>query len=348
MSYTVGMRHTAPRWLTLLRGAACLLAVAIGAVGAQYVPHVSHARGAHPIVDAEAFVRVPAPAPLAPDPDDIVPVLPTRAFDPVARDLAHGRIIEGGTPHRMILFTFDDGPDRRTTPRLLDTLDAEGIKAVFFVTTGRFQDRTPRHREQADILREIVRRGHVIGNHSVNHIQLPTLDDAAFALEIDGAARMIEREIGVRPWLVRPPGGSRSLRVDARLAERGYTSVLWNLGTGDPQTDSPNVVFQTFFRVLERRERENGERGGIVLMHDTYDYSVEAFPRIVAELRARNCALLAANEELYDFVPDPRYFHVPRAGANTSTVAPPAIIPADEFAARQARLREETRARCAR
>lgn len=337
------MSRTAPRWLTILRAAACLLAVAGGALAAQYVPRVSQAHGAADRLSSETVVtsQIPPASSI-----DAPTTAPERPLDPVARDLANGRIIEGGTPHRMLLFTFDDGPDRRTTPRLLDALDAEGIKAVFFVTTQRFQDRTPRNREQADILREIVRRGHIVGNHSVNHIQLPTLDDATFAYEVDGAARMIEREIGARPWLVRPPGGSRSLRTDLLLAQRGYTTVLWSIGTGDPQTDSPNVVYQTFFRVLERRERENGDRGGIVLMHDTYDYSVEAFPRIVAELRRRNCALLARGEELYDFVPDPRWFYVPRGTASVTELAPPAIIPAEALEARQARLREETERRC--
>ena len=64
--------------------------------------------------------------------------------------------------------------------------------------------------------------------------------------------------------------------------------------------------------MLERRERENGERGGVILLHDTHEWSVEAFPRIVAELQRRNCALLEQGEELYDIVGDPRWFHAPR------------------------------------
>ncbi|HEX4351888.1 MAG TPA: polysaccharide deacetylase family protein, partial [Polyangiales bacterium] len=89
-----------------------------------------------------------------------------------------GRIIEGATPHRLIFFTFDDGPDRRTTPLLLDRLDAVGIKAAFFLTASRIAGHNAMEREQAMIAREIQARGHLIGSHTVDHIQLPLLGDA--------------------------------------------------------------------------------------------------------------------------------------------------------------------------
>ncbi|MFO0693277.1 MAG: polysaccharide deacetylase family protein [Polyangiales bacterium] len=283
---------------------------------------------------------IAGPSPAAPD--------APRMRDPLGSDMARGLIIGGATPHRILLFTFDDGPERRTTPRLLDMLDREGIKAVFFLTTNRILDATPRNRQQAEIAREILRRGHAIGAHSVNHVQLPTLDDVGVAYEIDEAARLIEREVGARPFLVRPPGGSRSPRVDGLIAQRGYTQVLWNLGAGDFQVSTPDLVYETFFKVLERKEREEGQRGGIVLLHDTYEHTVEAFPRIVAELRRRNCELLARGEELYDFGGDVAMFHVPRGEEDgPSAEAPPMVLPPEVLATRQARLREENRSRCA-
>ena len=69
-----------------------------------------------------------------------------------------GLTIQGGTKHRLLLFTFDDGPSRRTTPRLLDTLDELGITALFFVTSESFGNGNPWEREHAAIVRDIVRR----------------------------------------------------------------------------------------------------------------------------------------------------------------------------------------------
>jgi peptidoglycan-N-acetylglucosamine deacetylase len=297
---------------------------------------------------------VPGWVPLSPDvahatesveprADSPEPSLPAAARHARLRD---GLVIDGSTPHRLILFTFDDGPERRTTPLLLDRLDAVGVKAVFFLTSSRIDDATPAEREQAAIAREIVARGHLIGNHTVDHLQLPLLDDAGMREQVIGAEDSLLRVLGMRPTLFRPPGGARSPRVDEFLASRGYTTVLWNLGSGDFQVHTAQEVLDTFRKVMERREREDGERGGIVLMHDTYAWSVDAFQLIWAELSARNCALLARGEELYDVVPDLSYFHQPRGAAPAGFIAPAAQPPADVLAERQARLRVDAAQRC--
>jgi len=275
--------------------------------------------------------------------DELVPDRqPTRA--PAA--YGGGRIIEGSTPHRLIFFTFDDGPDRRTTPLLLDRLDAVGVKAAFFLTAGRIAGRNAMEREQASLAREIVARGHLIGNHTVDHLQLPLLSDSAAAAQVVGAETIFKRVLGFRPVLMRPPGGARSARIDELLAQRGYTTVLWNLGAGDFQVKSAREVLEVFRKVLERRERENGDRGGVVLLHDTYAWSVDAFQLIWAELWSRNCQLLARGEELYDIVPDLSYFFQPRAAAAASEIAEPARPSAQILRERQTRLRVEAKQRC--
>ena len=256
-----------------------------------------------------------------------------------------GAIITGASEHRLILFSFDDGPDRNTTPQLLDTLDELGVRALFFVTAEHLDGPGPRAAEQRALVREMVARGHVVGNHTFHHRQLPLLTDLEARDEVLATERALEPLIGARPWLVRVPGGSRSPRIDAMLASRGYTQVLWNIGTGDFQVRTVDDVESIFRRVLARRERENGERGGIVLLHDLHPWSVAAVPRLVAHLEERNCALLAAGEELYDIVDDPTYFFAPRS-SDPSALAPAARMPEDVHALRQRRLRQGTRARC--
>lgn len=285
----------------------------------------------------EGDAEVAPPAPPAPEP-----------MRPFARALRDGMVISGRTPHRLILFTFDDGPDPRNTPRLLDELDEVGVKAVFFLTASRIAGRGPWEQRNQALAREILRRGHIVGNHTVDHAQLPLLDDAGVLAQVEGADAVFASVLGERTWLMRPPGGARSARVDGLLAERGYTQVLWNLGTGDFQVRSADDVFRTFLRVLERRERENGDRGGIVLMHDTHEWSVEAFPRMVSWLREQNCDLLESGEELYDIVDDPALFFAPRGDASASAEAPMSSANRAVIAERQRLLREETTRRCAR
>jgi peptidoglycan/xylan/chitin deacetylase (PgdA/CDA1 family) len=302
-----------------------------------------------PIVEAEAEsetgaegrssedLAAPIPMPLDYDPPH---------EDPFGQRMANGRIISGRTAHRLLLFTFDDGPNRHTTPRLLDYLDAYGVKGVFFLTASRMSGDTGRQRSQQRIAQDIVRRGHVVASHTLDHLQLPTLDDVGVAAQIDESERIFVEILGQRPWLLRPPGGSRSVRVDNMIASRGYTSMLWNLGTGDFQVQTPEEVYRVFMRVLEVRERDVGDRGGIVLLHDIHDHAVDAFPLIMTELRRQNCELLAAGEELYDIADDPTLFFADRSGASPSDVADPLVLPDDIIAARQARVREETAQRC--
>jgi peptidoglycan/xylan/chitin deacetylase (PgdA/CDA1 family) len=258
----------------------------------------------------------------------------------------NGMLITGSTPHRLILFTFDDGPDRRTTPRLLDYLDDAGVKAVFFVTARRVRGESAAQREQAEILRDLARRGHLVGNHTVDHLALPRLSNEEALAQIKGNEAILERVLGARPWLFRPPYGQRTPRVDELLRQRGYTVVLWNLGAGDWQCSSAEEVFATWKRVFDRREAAQGDRGGIVLLHDTHPWSVDAFPLIFAELMRRNCALLERGEELYDIVDDPAFFFTPRGAALASTHGPGAVLAPEVLEARQARLRERTRERC--
>jgi len=257
-----------------------------------------------------------------------------------------GRVIEGATPHRLVLFTFDDGPNAHTTPRLLHLLDQLDIKAVFFLNANRIDGDSTRERTQADIARDIVARGHWIGNHSFSHQQLPLANNAEVAFQIDGARRIFERELGTRAWLFRPPGGARSARVDGLIESRGYTQMLWNLGTGDVQVSTPEEVVETWRRVMSRRERENDERGGIILLHDIHAHSVTAFVQIVADIRRRNCSLLERGEELFDIVDDPTLFMAPRNDEEYGVSAPALQLAPEVLARRQAKLRIETAVRC--
>jgi peptidoglycan/xylan/chitin deacetylase (PgdA/CDA1 family) len=276
---------------------------------------------------------VPAPEPTAVEPPATAPAAPEAAPEATAAPSAigaafrQGKIITGATPHRLVLFTFDDGPDPRTTPLLLDRLDDAGIKAVFFLVASRMAQTTPIEREQALIAQEIVRRGHLVGGHTYDHAQLPLLDDAAAEAQLRRSDDVFKRVFGAPPALIRPPFGAHSTRIDQIIAAHGETVVLWNLGAGDFQVRSADEVYDTWLKVFERRERENGDRGGIVLLHDTYAWSVDAFQRIVSDLMARNCALLDRGEELFDFVDDPTFFYAPRAGAPADAEAPPAQLP---------------------
>lgn len=354
----------------LLRSALCFGAVAAGVAAARYSdiardeiveigPARANASAPSSLIVKKSGAESGAPevdVGLAPfvlhgnahDPTATVSeTMPVPISDAVASALHDGRIMTGATPHRLVLFTFDDGPSRFTTPLLLDRLDAAGVRAVFFITASNMRGDNLAQRRQQKIARESVARGHVLASHGTFHMQLPLLSDKRALSEVMQAEAIFERVLGVRPWLIRPPGGAHSERIDRLLAERGYTTVLWNLGAGDFQVRSAEDVHETWRAVLERREAQ-GERGGIILLHDTYAWSVDAFQLIVDDLLARNCSLLGdPDAELYDFADDPALFFEAREGAGPSEIVKPVVLDEDTLAWRQARVRADTEQRCA-
>jgi len=334
----------------------CAAAIASGAALAHVTrphattarPHAAHhAAPSRPIHAAVQRRTVPEQlAPLEPMPSAAELNTADVPCDTLGANVARGLTITGATPHRLILFTFDDGPDRSTTPKLLDRLDAAGVRAVFFLSGSRILGENKQQRDQQEVARDAVRRGHIVASHTINHVALPTLDSEEVIAQVEGNEEIFERVFGARPWLFRPPFGVHTDRTDGLLQDRGYTIMLWNLGTGDFQVRTAEEVHTTWRRVFERREREDGQRGGIVLMHDTHAWSVEAFTLIYDDLMARNCDLYDAGEELFDVVDDPSLFFVARGEALAGEEAPPAVLAPEVLAARQARLRDATQLRC--
>jgi peptidoglycan/xylan/chitin deacetylase (PgdA/CDA1 family) len=321
------------RWIPWkVRLSCCALAMVGGSsfAGAAEVSPLSVAIAPVAIRPSSAPIVEPVHSEPGPDVPEVVPIV---SEDVTGLRFPSGLTIHGGTKHRAILFTFDDGPSRRTTPRLLDLLDELGIKAVFFVKSESFGNGNPWEREHAEIVRDVVRRGHLVGNHTDTHRQLPLLRNAEIEAELAVSERKIEWTLGRTPRLIRPPGGALSKRVEGLLSYHGYTSVMWALYGGDLEVTTAEDVVRTFFRVLERREQETGDRGGIVLMHDTKTHSVDAVPRLVSALHKRNCKLLANGEELYDIVDDLGYFI-------------PGHEPDQTLEERQEELRERTRLVC--
>lgn len=258
----------------------------------------------------------------------------------------NGRVITGVTPHRIVHFTFDDGPDPRTTPRLLQRLDAHGIKATFFFSASRFESRARRNAGVAELARDVQARGHSIGSHSVDHVRMRGMSPSQQREQLDRGEALFRQVFGASPVLFRPPYGSRGASLDAQLAERGMTTVMWNLGVADWVARPPQAILVTWQRVLERAETRD-ERGGVVLLHDTHAWTADALDLIMTDIAQRNCALLAdPAAELYDVVPTLAPFFQPRQQAPVARDTLSAIVPAEALAARQKLLRESWTQRC--
>lgn len=176
---------------------------------------------------------------------------------------------------RVLSLTFDDGPDPRATPWLLDVLAAHHVPAVFFLWGEHV-------RSHPAIVRDIVRAGHVLGNHSMHHHDLASWsarDIRCDLLETNAAIAAAAPGAPVE-WF-RAPYGSWGSSADVAAA-LGMQPLGWQLAVGD--WEPPGVD------ELVRRVERGLEPGGIVLLHDgggdrteTVDAVERLLPRLVAE-----------------------------------------------------------------
>ena len=211
--------------------------------------------------------------------------------------LGGGRTVTGRERPGTVTFTFDDGPDHRTTPIILDVLDRFQVKAAFFVNATKIHLKTAGGIENQAVLRDMYRRGHFIGSHTFSHQDITTLDDTGWQNEVKQTEQVITSIIGRRPWVFRPPFGRTDEQTTARLMREGYTVVLWNLDSGDWKAPSATKILQNVQELI----REN-PAGGVLLFHDTNRSTVEALPLIFEWLGERNDALLAEGKRPLEIV----------------------------------------------
>src|SRR3954470_21638803 len=137
---------------------------------------------------------------------------------------------------RELLLSFDDGPDLKGTPLILEELDRRGLKAIFFVTGWRLKGERPEDIARRDLVRKIAAHGHLVANHTMSHHDL-CQNPTEQAEEIDANSELITETTGVRPFLFRSPYGAFCHSLDAALNARGLVDVGWNLDPQDWKTE---------------------------------------------------------------------------------------------------------------
>lgn len=175
--------------------------------------------------------------------------------------------------HQCVYLTFDDGPSKHTR-RLLSILRKYNVKATFFVTC--------KHCVDMNILSEIVRDGHAIGNHTFSH-QYKSIyaDEEMFFSELNSMEECILEKTAVRTRLMRFPGGSSNTvsrfnpGIMTRLAEtvqtKGYHYFDWNVDSGD--AGKARLPWKVYHNVTCGIKENNVP---LVLQHDDRQQSIDA------------------------------------------------------------------------
>jgi len=160
----------------------------------------------------------------------------------------------GDTGSRQVALTFDDGPDARSTPALLDLLRAEGVPAAFFCIGKRVA-------AERELTARIRREGHLLGNHTFNHRYLTNcLGPQQLRQEVQLTQDAITTATGTTPEFFRPPMGLSNPFTFFVTKRLGLQAIGWTIRSLDTRITTPERVVR---RVIGRLSP-----GSIILLHD--------------------------------------------------------------------------------
>lgn len=162
-------------------------------------------------------------------------------------------VLHGSKNQNKVALTFDDGPDTRFTPKVLDVLKNHNVKATFFLVGSRAK-------AHQDLVKRIHNEEHVIGNHTFWHPNLPKEELGRLDWELTETENVLENIIDYKPHLFRSPYGALNEKMVQVLGEKQNIAIGWNVDSLDwKQLDADEISDNVL---------SNVSFGSIILMHD--------------------------------------------------------------------------------
>lgn len=181
---------------------------------------------------------------------------------------------------KRVALTFDDGPNPKTTPEVLKTLDEYQVKATFFLLGTNVKS-------NPDIVKEIKKANHEIASHTNAHSDLTTLTPEQVKADIDKSDQAIKEITGEKPAYIRPPYGAVNKKV-AEIIKRPL--IQWSVDSNDWSLKNKEKIAE--------RVKLTVYPGSIILLHDIQEQSTKALPDILRFLKAENYELVTISELL--------------------------------------------------
>ena len=194
-------------------------------------------------------------------------------------------IYEVDSPASELAISFDASWGAENTLKILDILDKHDVKATFFLVNIWLED-------YPDMAKEIAKRGHEIGLHSVTHPHFTSLSHEQMEKELKDNYNAIKEITGYEAKLFRPPFGDYDNRVIEKAASLGFQPIQWSVDSLDWKDLSAAEI--------EARVMKDIGPGDIVLFHNNGLHTAEALEPIIQQLSARGISLVTISDLLLE------------------------------------------------
>ena len=180
---------------------------------------------------------------------------------------------------KIIYLTFDEGYENGYTARILDVLKDKNVKAVFFVTL-------PYAKQNKSLITRMIDEGHIVGNHSVNHLSFPSLNLQKAKSEIMELHDYIKENFNYEMTLFRFPMGEFSEQMLALVQSCGYRSVFWSFAYADWNTSNQPDNTDAYNLITE-----NSHNGAIFLLHAVSKTNTEVLGDVIDKFREQGYSI---------------------------------------------------------
>ena len=179
----------------------------------------------------------------------------------------------GNANDKYVYLTFDEGYEAGYTPRILQVLKDNNVKACFFLTAHFVNTQT-------DLVKQMIQEGHTIGNHTVNHKSMPDLTDEKVKSEVMDLHTAVYQKFGYEMKYIRPPKGEFSERTISITNSLGYTSTMWSLAYDDWDENKQDREEYAKKKILD-----NIHPGAVILLHGNSKDNTNVLDYVIKEIK---------------------------------------------------------------
>jgi peptidoglycan-N-acetylglucosamine deacetylase len=194
-------------------------------------------------------------------------------------------ICAANIPEKEIAISFDDGPVATNTAAILEILQQQNIKAVFFCIGSRIAG-------HEDILKQIYSAGHIIGNHSYSHhFWFDMFSSKKMLNDLRQMDDEVKKVIGIKPTLFRPPYGVTNPNLKTAIVKGKYSAIGWSVRSMDTVIKDEKKLLTKVTAAIQP--------GAVFLFHDTSIATIKMLPTFLQEVKKRGYNIVPLDKLLH-------------------------------------------------